>query len=174
MFLCILSELVHSINAGLSRNLQVDKVMRIPKTKKGVIYRAYKELERLAKRNKKSIVPYYDFKMWARFSVDAFHELFVQYESMEFESELRPIAERTDLNKSFETDNLIWVEHQVRTEILSRDVIVADARGRKFYFTSASVAEQEFRFPQGVLCRALRIGKSYKGWKVERSNKINE
>lgn len=139
---------------------------------KSVIFRAYEELGRLARRNRLGLMSYSDFNLWARFSAENFQSLFTRYIAVEFEQSLRPVVERIDWGKGFETENLVWVENQERRELIERDVIVTNDEGKEWHFTSATVAEQEFRFPQGVLCRALRTDKSYKGWQVRRGRNI--
>jgi hypothetical protein len=146
--------------------------MRIPKRMKSVIYRAHQELEILSKRNKQSLMSHFDFQMWARFSAENFQSLFARYIAVEFEQSLRPVVERIDWGKGFETENLVWVENQERRELIGRDIILTNDKGKEYHFSSATVAEQENRFPQGVLCRALRTGKSHKGWKVRRGRNI--
>ena len=115
--------------------------MRIPKSKKGAISRAYEELERLAKRNKQSLMSHYDFKMWSRFSADGFQDLFEEYET-EYEPLLRPVVERIDWGKGFQKDNLIWVENQERRELIGKDIILTNDEGKEHHFSSATVANK--------------------------------
>lgn len=136
---------------------------------KGLITKRYLELKIEAERLKLEILSKREFRIYSS-EDDSFRHIYYDWIQSGFQKKMSPVIERIDLAKGFMWENLKWTTAEKKNRSNRKEIVMTNLDKRQTFYPSARKAEMVLKFPRGVLNRALRTGKRYKGFEIKLSN----